>query len=127
MPHTLHHDTRRNGVTISFTGSVSGEEIIEVNTAMTAQRNLVTQIWDFSEAGTIDVTPQQMHRIALMDSALPPGAALQKVALVLPVTLRAFGDMYERYSEKWVGRPQGFESRIFSSAGEAREWVSHTD
>ncbi|TDY04215.1 hypothetical protein [Thiohalophilus thiocyanatoxydans] len=127
MPGTIHWEYHTDGVLLTMTGLVSGREIITLNRQIYTQdpqKKLRYQIWDFTGANRMEVSPDELHTITLEDkdeAAQNPG---QLVALVgSPRQLNGVDISYQIFSQTWVG--DGFQSESFRTLREARQWIEH--
>lgn len=125
MPGTIQMENREQGVLLKMTGLVSGREIIELNRAIYAgdpEKMLRYQIWDFTEAKRMEVSPEELHIITLDDKAEAAKNPNMLVALVgSPRQLNGVDVSYQVFSQTWIG--DGFQSASFRSLDEARQWI----
>lgn len=125
MPGTIRMENNNQGVLLAMRGLVSGREIIDLNREIYARdplKKLRYQIWDFTEANRMEVSPEELHIITLEDkeeAALNPD---QLVALVgSPRQLNGVDVTYQIFSQTWIG--DGFQSESFRNLREARQWI----
>ena len=122
MPATIQNENHGEGVLLSMSGLVSGREIIDLNREIYArdpQKKLRYQIWDFTEANRMEVSPEELHIITLDDKE---EAAKNPDQLVgSPRQLNGVDVSYQVFSQTWIG--DGFQSASFRSLDEARQWI----
>ncbi len=127
MPGTIQMENREQGVLLKMSGLVSGREIIELNRAIYTgdpEKMLRYQIWDFTEARRMEVSPEELHIITLDDKAEAAKNPHMLVALVgSPRQLNGVDVSYQVFSQTWIG--DGFQSGSFRSLDEARQWIEH--
>lgn len=128
MPGTIHIEHGGTGVLLAMNGLVSGREIIDLNAQIYAadpDKRLRYQIWDFTGARRMEVTPQELHIITTQDKEEAEKNANQLVALVgSPRQLNGVDVTYRIFSQAWIGG--GFQSDSFDNLGEARQWIACT-
>ena len=124
MPHTILINSEKTRVIIQLSGNITGTEIIAINGELIKNTGFISQIWDYLSADNIEISLEDMHKIAIQDSSLSPKSKLQKVAIVVTKELaRGLDEMYEQFSKDWVGRPHRFDSQTFRTLDEAAEWI----
>ena len=114
-----------------MSGRVTGTEILGTNLELYEYKQqhpdtmIVYEMWNFLGAISVTISPQEMHEVALQDHAHAQASDIKKVAFVAdPALAPGLFDMYEVYSEKWVGRPNNFLSRMFSTKEDAYTWLN---
>lgn len=121
MPHSI--DWERSGVTWTFWGIVSGEELLAANQSIYGDRRfdlMQYQIVDLTRVERFEVAPDDMIVMAASDRAAAisrPEVLVAVVATDETVVQRSL--LYGAESER-----SPWEQRIFSTVGEARAWVS---
>jgi len=61
----------------------------------------ISQVWNFLEAVSVDVSPEEIHRIAMQDRGYSLKMKVEKAAIVgSEAVLRGFGEIYEIFSDK---------------------------
>lgn len=127
MPSAIQVNSDQTRIEVSLSGNVTGKEIIFINDELSNYIECISQIWNFLEAKTLKILPEEMHQIALQDRTLSLNSKIQKVAIVGKAdVLHGLDEIYEIISGLWVGRPNHFISRTFTSMKEANEWI-HID
>lgn len=125
MPATIHSENNGEGVLLSMSGLVTGGEIIDLNREIYARdpkKKLRYQIWDFTEANRMEVSPEELHIITLDDKEEASRNPDQLIALVgSPRQLNGVDVSYQVFSQTWIG--DGFTSESFHSLKEARQWI----
>ena len=125
MPAKIQRENDGEGVLLRMSGLVSGREIIDLNREIYArdpQKKLRYQIWDFTEANRMEVSPEELHIITLDDKEEAAKNPDQLVALVgSPRQLNGVDVSYQVFSQTWIG--DGFQSASFRSLDEARQWI----
>ena len=113
------------GVVVTCTGIITGEEIIKANKEVSKCKKCVYQLMDFTEVETINVSLEEIHKIAIQDNAIDEHYDLIKIALVGNIsTLKQLLESYELFSGKWVGRKKPYETRLFNLVSEANDWIN---
>ena len=120
-------ENQGRGVVIAWKGRVTGKELLCANEAMYAQdpNNILKyQIWDYSNADSIEVTADELRDLAFQDFAVSSHNPGQIEATVVTHQLWAEIDhLYENYTKIWTG----FKSKVFLSISDARKWVAEVD
>ena len=127
MSFEIAFENQGRGVVITWTGRVTGKEMLCANEAMYAQDPnsiLKYQIWDYSNAESIEASADEMRDLAFQDYAVSSHNPDQMEATVVTPQLWADTDhLYENYSKIWTG----FKSKVFLSILDARKWVAEVD
>ncbi|MFO8024396.1 hypothetical protein [Thiohalophilus sp.] len=127
MPGTIQMENNHQGVLLKMSGLVSGREIIDLNREIYArdpEEKLRYQIWDFTGANRMEVSPEELHIITLEDKEEAARNPNQLVALVgSPRQLNGVDVTYQVFSQTWIG--DGFQSESFRNLHEARQWIEH--
>lgn len=128
MPGTIHSENNNEGVLLKMTGLVKGREIIELNRQIYANdpnKQLRYQVWDFTGAKRMEVSPEELHIITREDKAEAARNPDQLVALVgSPRQLNGVDISYQVFSQSWIG--DGFQSDSFRNLQEARQWIERS-
>jgi len=113
------------GVFAVCTGVVTGAEIISANEEVSKCDECVYHLLDFSSAIKIDISLEEMHKIAIQDNSIRKSAALEKIAMVgdLNMLEKTFKE-YEQFSRDWVGRNKPYVTKLFQNINEARDWIN---
>lgn len=120
----IHRGAPCGGVVVRCDGNVTGRELIEVNDLVSTEQAYRYQLWDFSDADSIEVSFEEIHKLAIQDSSIPRDCDLQAVLIVGTQTgLANLADTYETFSLKWVGRQRHYRTEMLTSLPEAREWL----
>ncbi|WP_310694331.1 hypothetical protein [Thiohalophilus sp.] len=118
-------ENNHQGVLLKMNGLVSGREIIDLNREIYSRdqdKQLRYQIWDFTDARRMEVSPEELHTIALDDKAEAARNPNMLVALVgSPRQLNGVDISYQVFSQTWIG--DGLQSDSFRSLQEARQWI----
>ena len=105
MPLHIRYESNPFGVVVTCTGIITGEEIIKANVEVSKCKKCVYQLMGFTEAKTINISLEEMHKIAIQDSTINEYYNLKKIALVGNMhSLKQVFELYELFSGKWVGR-----------------------
>ncbi len=113
------------GVHWRYWDTVSGEELIRSNLEIYGDERFDTmkyQIVDLSRINAFDVTRDQMLKIAAYDRAAALSNPRVKIAVVSRInSVTALARLYhaENIQSPW-------ETRLFETLQEARDWVSQT-
>ena len=120
MPYST--EWKKKGVHWTFTGIVTGREILQVNLDAYGDKrfdDLRYQLVDFSEASSFDVTETEVKVIAFEDMAAARSNPRIKVALVAPQgIIRKLSEFYARQTD-----PSPWETKIFDTVKEAKQWL----
>ena len=122
MPHT--NTWEPEGLYRKFTGTITGEEILESNFELHAHSNF--QAIDYVINDFIDVTGHSIEIIhtkvyASTDENISKTKGKLKIALV--VTQESLIALANNYREEMIGNR--FECDIFQTIDDARKWVSN--
>ena len=124
MPAKFYLHENKVGIELQLTGNVTGQEMISINKEACKYLDCRFQIWNFLNANTVNISAAEMHQIAIHDNSVSAYMKTEKVALVgNKEVLEGVGEMYETFSNLWVGRPKQYVSRFFTSMKDANEWV----
>jgi len=117
------------GINLTFSGLVTGREIISTNEEILSKYpECRYQLWNLLDADSLQVSPEELHTIALQDRSLSIRAHIKKVAIVgNPKIIESLASSYEVFSKSWVGRPNHFVSQTFSDISVAMDWISSDD
>lgn len=128
MPGIIQMENNNQGVLLKMSGLVSGREIIALNREIYNRdhdKQLRYQIWDFTDARRMEVSPDELHTIALDDKAEAAKNPNMLVALVgSPRQLNGVDISYQVFSQTWIG--YGLQSDSFRSLAEARQWIERS-
>ncbi len=124
MAYQINFENQGRGVVLQFTGAVAGAEIIEAADRMyraDVNHLLCYQIVDLTAAASLDISEEQLRRIALLDKQAASKNPDQIVALVGNEAIFAGSDRrYAVYAEVWAG----FETEFFTTLDEVRNWLA---
>jgi hypothetical protein len=71
MPHHISTEQSGLGVVISFSGVVSGAEVLALNARLISEELFSQcryQVWDFSAATRLDITPEDLRSVSMQDT-----------------------------------------------------------
>lgn len=124
MPAKIRYMKDPEGIVFTYTGDVTGADVIGVNDEIADQQGCTYQISDFSGATSIKITPKELHRIAIQDCSIPQHFKLEKMAIVGNTAKYArLADLYYTFAEIWVGKQRQYETCTFDTVEEARQWI----
>ena len=124
MPVTIIYTDEPYGVIGVFTGNVTGEDIVAFNNEVAGCKECKYQLTDYRAANSIQVTPKELHKIAIQDASIPQDYEISKMAMVGDT--EKYSDQIKTYFlflDHWIGKRRDFESKAFSSMDEACEWL----
>ena len=124
MPHQIGAESNPNGIVISFSGVISGDEILALNARLISEE-LFSQrryeIWDFSQAIRLDITTEELRSVSMQDvtpSKINPNL---KIAIVgQPSFFGGKDRVFLIFEEVWTA----YEAKVFLEIEAAREWVT---
>jgi hypothetical protein len=124
VPVTLRYRDEGRGVVLIASGTVTGAELLAVNDEIYAPERLSVleyQLTDFSQADAVEISGDEIRRLAAEDAR----AAREKpglVVVVVPKTELGFG-----LSRMWAGNVEvsgaRIEPRICRTLQAAEEWL----
>jgi hypothetical protein len=121
MTHQIEHEP--NGLVISFSGLVTGDEIFALNEYLVVQETFPQwhyQIWDFSHVERIEISSEQLRSFAIQDSIAAQKNPDLKVGIIPRRKLPSGLDrIFHIFEEAW----EGFESKTFPTVEAARKWA----
>jgi hypothetical protein len=124
MPVEVQIKTNPDGIVFVYSGTVTGQEIIDVNEEVKDLADCVYQLSDFRAIDGVRMSPKEMHKIAIQDCSIPLHYKLEKMAIVGNQQRYArLTDMYYTFAEIWVGKQRQYETRVFETIEEANEWL----
>ena len=121
MPY--HIEWRNRGVYWSYTGVVTGEDILQSNFDIYGDErfdNLRYQIVNLLEAEKIEVSERHMQKIACLDTA---AAQTNKKVFVAIIAREAEARNLQKLYAKHA-RGESWPSRLFGSVKDAESWVA---
>ena len=124
MPYQVSTESNGVGVVISFSGAVSGSEVIDLNSRLSAEElfsQCSYQIWDFSGATQLDITIDELRSLTLQDIAASATNPSLKTAIVGQQKLFAGKDrIFQILEESWTT----YRPEFFLDVKAAREWAT---
>ena len=112
------------GVIVRCDGIVTGKELVEVNDTVSHELGQRYQLWDFTDADFVQVSFDEIQKLAIQDSSIPRDCELQAVLIVgSSRSLENLTDTYETFSKRWVGRQRQYKTEMFETLSEARNWL----
>ena len=124
MAYEISFENSGRGAVLRFSGDVSGSEVLEAAREMydaDTKLRLRYQIVDLTGASSLDISENQLRRIAFLDKQAASKNPRQIVALVGSNEIFAGSDKnYAIYTEVWAG----FSTEFFTSMAEVRDWVA---
>jgi hypothetical protein len=125
----IHSGEPCGGVIVRCDGVVTGKELVEVNDLVATEPGQRYQLWDFSNADCVDITLDEIQKLAIQDSSIPKESNLQAVLIVgKQHSLLQLADTYETFSSKWVGRRRNYKTEMLPTMPEAKKWLrDHLD
>ena len=122
MPHVIEYEKSPFGVRITFSGEVTGTEIVAVNYEIVFHEQIAEmkyQVWDFSSASHFNVEGPDLAEIVKGDKRaheINPGIL---IAIVGDDDFFYHADtLYAMYADE-----VGLVQRRFSSVADANDWV----
>jgi len=124
MPFTTTYTTDPIGVIATFTGQVTGEEVIAHLEQIADKKDIVYRLGDMRAVKDYKVSPSEMHRMAILECSVPEDFKLRKLALVGDRTKYPWiVDTYFIFVEKWIGKRRQYETRVFTNIEDAYVWL----
>jgi hypothetical protein len=125
MAYTLISEFEGAGAMITFTGNIKPDEVLKLHEEIFSHPDLSKwryQIWDFSKAGDLDFTMEDLRRFAMAEREMAPLNSNQKIALIpRPLLYQGFDNMFQVYESVW-----GIcESKTFQDVDSARIWAQN--
>lgn len=124
MPHQVHTESNASGVVISFSGIVSGDEVVALNARLITEDSFSRcryQVWDFSKTTRLDISTEDLRSISLQDIGASAINSSLKVAIVGEPRLFNNKDrIFAIFEEVWTN----YRPRFFPDFETAREWAS---
>ena len=124
MPHQISTELNPNGVVISFSGVISGDEILALNVRLISEESFSQrryEIWDFSQAIRLDITTEELRSVSMQDvkpSEINPNL---KIAIVgQPSFFGGKDRVFLIFEEVWTA----YKPKVFLEVEAAREWVA---
>jgi hypothetical protein len=124
MPHRIDTESNGLGVVISFSGDVSGAEVVALNIHLISEQSFPQwryHVWDFSKATGLGLTADDLRNISVQDitaSAINPNL---KTAIVGQPELFANRDkIFLVFEEVWTT----YRPRFFTDFETARAWAA---
>lgn len=123
MPYNIIFENGGLGAVITWTGDVSGEELMIAQESVYAQdqqHQLRYRIWDFSKADHLEVSNEQLRLIARKAQFAIEKKREQVAAIVgTPEFFKGVEVLSEIYAEIW----SGIEMKFFFTLQEARQYI----
>jgi hypothetical protein len=123
MTYDIKFEPETAGVLITIEGPLTGAALFKINAEMYSGKKLPQQryqIWDCTKSESINVSTDEIRKIAFQDRDASEKNPDQVVALVASKNyFHGIDRIYHVYAEVWTG----FESKTFLTLAEAREWV----
>jgi|KBSMisStandDraft_5_1062788.scaffolds.fasta_scaffold113375_2 hypothetical protein len=127
MPHEIVTESNSVGVVISFSGVVSGAELIDLNRSVVDDQSFSQcryQVWDLSKVTRLDVTIEDLRSISQQDIAASGKNPNLRIAIVGSQELFGGKDQIFRiYEEVWTT----YRPKFFSDVEAAKEWATGDD
>ena len=124
MPYQVITESNGVGVVISFSGAVSGSEVIDLNGRLSTDELFSQcryQIWDFSGATQLDITIDELRSLTLQDIVASATNPTLKTAIVGQQKLFAGKDrIFQIFEEAWTT----YRPEFFLDVKAAREWAT---
>jgi hypothetical protein len=124
VPNQVDIESNGSGVVVSFSGVVSGPEVIDLNLRLTNEESFSQcryQIWDFSKATRLDLSIDDLRTISVQDiagSAINP--TLRMAIVGEPDFFANMDRIFLIFEEEWTA----FRPKFFTDLKAAREWIS---
>jgi len=124
LPYQVNAESNGTGVVVSFSGVVTGPEVIDLNLRMTNEESFSQcryQIWDFSKAARLDLTVDDLRTISVQDitgSAINP--TLKMAIVGEPDFFANLDRIFLIFEEEWTA----YKPKFFADLKAAREWIS---
>jgi hypothetical protein len=123
MPKTIAIEPE--GVVITLTGIIPGDEIRDLNNVLAAHPHFVRwryQIWDFSDAEKFEASIDQLRDFAIQDTLAARINPRQKIAIIPRRASQSGLDRVFHVMESVWG---AYESKTFTNIDAARAWAAH--
>ena len=124
MPYQVATESNGSGVIVSFSGVVSGPEVIDLNLRLTNEESFSQcryQIWDFLKATRLDLSVDDLRTISIQDiagSAINP--TLRMAIVGKPDFFANMDRIFLIFEEEWTA----YKPKFFEDLEAAREWIS---
>ncbi len=123
MPYRMKKESNGQGVVVTFSGIVMGEEMNKLHENLRTDKllsKLRYQIFDFSQIEDIKVTFDELRSYAMHDAAGARKDPDKKLAIVIRKKLSSGLDsMFHAYEKAWGG----YESATFTDIDAAKKWA----
>ncbi|UCE90238.1 MAG: STAS/SEC14 domain-containing protein [Pseudomonadota bacterium] len=124
MPFAVSYTTDPVGLVATFTGEVTGEEIITHLNQIAERKDMVYRLGDMRAVTNVKVTLPELHKMAILECSVPQDFKLHKLALVGDrLKYRWFVDTYFFFVEVWIGKRRKYETKVFDNMEDAYEWL----
>lgn len=124
MPFTTTYTSDPAGVVATFTGQVTGKEVITHLEQIADKKELVYRLGDMRAVTDLEVSPSELHKMAILECSVPEDFQLRKLALVGDqFKYRWIIDTYMHFVERWVGKRRQYETKVFTDIEEAWAWL----
>jgi hypothetical protein len=124
MPHQVSTEANAAGVVISFSGAVSGSEVVDLNGRLASEESFSKcryQLWDFSAATSLDISIEEIRAISLQDIAASAHNPNLKTAIVgHPSLFGGKDEIFLIFEEVWTA----YKPKFFPDVASAKEWLS---
>jgi hypothetical protein len=127
VPYEVGTESNGFGVIVSFSGVVSGPELLDLNLRLTNEESFAQcryQVWDFSTATRLDISADEIRAIAMQDIS---GSAINPTLNIAIVGEAAFFANRDRifliFEEVWTA----FRPKFFTDFEVARKWASNDE
>jgi hypothetical protein len=112
---------RQNLTVHKCTGELIQDEILDTAKSFFDGSHTLYVIWDFSSAGMSDILPQAIRQLANISLKQGTGRAGGKTAIVAPTdSEQCLSKILHRINKS---RATLFETRVFMSLEEAKQWL----
>ena len=122
MPHTIEYEQSPVGVRVSFTGEVSGAEVVAANDKVCSHEQFPEQkyqLWDFSEADHFNIEKTEFLQVVATDRRAHDINPEVLIALVGTDEFFFHADtFYTMHAAE-----MGIEQKRFSTVADAYDWI----
>lgn len=121
----LYNGETCGGIVVRCDGVVTGRELVEANDLVSTEPKQRYQLWDFTDTRALEITFDEIHKLAVQDANIDKDSELQAILIVgSSRTLENLTQAYESFSSKRSDGHRPFNTKMLGTVSEARAWLS---